>query len=77
MWLLCFFTRTDHVVPDEIVHVNLRKGIERVDGVVGYRICLTHRRSSVRTWVDSIFCTLDSSGNVSLRTPHHWGHLIY
>ena len=28
---------------------------KRVDGVVGYRICLTHRRSSVRTWVDSIF----------------------
>ena len=27
----------------------------RVDGVVGYRICLTHRRSSVRTWVDSYF----------------------
>ena len=26
---------------------------QRVDGVVGYRICLTHRRSSVRTWVDS------------------------
>ena len=24
-----------------------------VDGVVGYRICLTHRRSSVRAWVDS------------------------
>ena len=29
----------------------------RVDGVVGYRICLTsvHRRSSVRTWVDSFW----------------------
>ena len=26
-----------------------------VDGVVGYRICLTHRRSSVRAWVDSLF----------------------
>ena len=26
-----------------------------VDGVVGYRICLTHRRSSVRAWVDSYF----------------------
>ena len=25
----------------------------RDDGVVGYRICLTHRRSSVRAWVDS------------------------
>ena len=24
-----------------------------VGGVVGYRICLTHRRSSVRTWADS------------------------
>ena len=33
--------------------------IYRVDGVVGYRICLTsvHRRSSVRAWVDSLlFC---------------------
>ena len=31
--------------------------IIRVDGVVGYRICLTsvHRRSSVRTWVDSFW----------------------
>ena len=27
----------------------------RVGGVVGYRICLTHRRSSVRTWADSFF----------------------
>lgn len=27
----------------------------RFDGVVGYRICLTHRRSSVRAWVES-FC---------------------
>jgi hypothetical protein len=24
----------------------------RFDGVVGYRICLTHRRSSVRSWVE-------------------------
>lgn len=24
------------------------------DGVVGYRICLTHRRSSVRAWVESL-----------------------
>jgi hypothetical protein len=30
----------------------------RVDGVVGYRICLTHRRSSVRAWVDSYFLDL-------------------
>ena len=29
--------------------------VERVDGVVGYRICLTHRRSSVRAWVESLF----------------------
>ena len=28
---------------------------QRVGGVVGYRICLTHRRSSVRTWADSFF----------------------
>ena len=28
----------------------------RVGGVAGYRICLTHRRSSVRSWVDSVFC---------------------
>jgi hypothetical protein len=27
----------------------------RFDGVVGYRICLTHRRSSVRAWVESLF----------------------
>src|SRR5882762_5989137 len=35
---------------------------QRVDGVVGYRICLTsvHRRSSVRAWVDSLFLHLTS-----------------
>ena len=27
----------------------------RFDGVVGYRICLTHRRSPVRTWLESFF----------------------
>ena len=27
--------------------------IQRFDGVVGYRICLTHRRSPVRAWVES------------------------
>ena len=30
----------------------------RFDGVVGYRICLTHRRSSVRAWVESYFVHL-------------------
>ena len=30
--------------------------LQGVDGVVGYRICLTHRRSPVRTWLDSFFC---------------------
>ena len=29
---------------------------QRFDGVVGYRICLTHRRSPVRAWLESIFC---------------------
>ena len=33
-----------------------RHGYVRVGGVVGYRICLTHRRSSVRSWADSWFC---------------------
>ena len=33
----------------------LRDMLARVGGVVGYRICLTHRRSSVRTWADSSF----------------------
>src|SRR6266566_557735 len=28
---------------------------KRFDGVVGYRICLTHRRSPVRTRVEPIF----------------------
>ena len=31
--------------------------VQRVGGVVGYRICLTHRRSSVRTWADSLTVT--------------------
>lgn len=28
----------------------------RFDGVVGYHICLTHRWSPVRAWVESLFC---------------------
>jgi hypothetical protein len=36
--------------------INLKMpNASRDDGVVGYRICLTHRRSSVRTWVVSLF----------------------
>jgi hypothetical protein len=31
---------------------------ERFDGVVGYRICLTHRRSPVRTRVEPFLLTL-------------------
>ena len=30
-----------------------RNMCHRFDGVAGYRICLTHRRSSVRSWVES------------------------
>ena len=38
-------------------HISTRR-LLWVDGVVGYRICLTHRRSSVRAWVDSYFESL-------------------
>ena len=46
--------------PDEHLHAAIHKTFmlatrRGVDGVVGYHFCLTHRRSSVRTWVDSFF----------------------
>ena len=39
-----------------------------VDGVVGYHFCLTHRRSSVRTWVGSCFY-------LCLQDSHFWAKL--
>ena len=49
----------------------------RVDGVVGYRICLTsvHRRSSVRAWVDSLF--LHPAINVFIRATYNWRCYIF
>ena len=49
----------------------------RVDGVVGYRICLTsvHRRSSVRAWVDSLF--VHSTTNVFIRATYNWRCYVF
>ena len=44
-----------YVGSQTILIQQLRGVLARVGGVVGYRICLTHRRSSVRTWADSCF----------------------
>ena len=43
---------------------NRRPRCYRFDGVVGYRICLTHRRSPVRTWLESFFCSFHSCGGL-------------
>jgi hypothetical protein len=77
LWLSAFLTENPQRV-DEKRHIIDRECIwtefgseYRVDGVVGYRICLTHRRSSVRAWVDSLFASFSFLSKVM----EPWSHI--